>query len=143
MVADAYLPADGEIEAEHAWINEWADAAPAVVTREAVAPVAAATILPASAPAVVTPVVVAAVAEPAPTPAAPRDETRAPAADPASDQLLRDIVEIEFARDMLEREPVPEPSAHRRIRMPVTVGGVLGLILVTAASVAAGLIKVR
>jgi hypothetical protein len=142
MAGDAYLPADGEIEAEHVWVNEWADAAPAVVTHATVAPVVAASFLPASAPAVETPVVVAAVAEPAQA-AAARDETCAPAADPASEQLLRDIVEIEFARDMLEREPVPEPTARRRIRMPVTVGGVLGLILVTAASVAAGLIKVR
>jgi hypothetical protein len=137
MAGDAYLPADGEIEAEHVWVNEWTGAVPTMVTHETGAPTS-----PAGAPVFVTPAVVAPVAL-AQTPAAPRDEPRAPTADPASDQLLRDIVEIEFARDMLEREPVPEPVARPRIRMPVTVGGVLGLILVTAASVVAGLIKVR
>ncbi len=143
MAGDAYLPADGEIEAEHAWVNEWAEPDAAPVTHEAIAPMvtASAAILPVQTPAITAPVAVAQ-AMAAQVPAASR-EAHVPAAEPADDQLLRDIMEIEFARDMLEREPEPKPTTRRRIRMPVTVGGMLGFMLVTAASVVAGLIKVR
>jgi hypothetical protein len=136
MAADAYLPADDEIEAEHAWVNEWtaAEAAPAALSVPATANSPAAV-----APAVGGPLTILPVAVPA-APVATDDENLAPTTDPSDEQLLSDLVEIAFARDMLERE-VSAPPARRRIHMPVVVGGMLGLILVTAASIAAGLIK--
>jgi hypothetical protein len=140
MVGDAYLPADGEIEAEHAWVNEWT--APAAASIAAAHEVGApAAITPAASAVVVAmPTIVAPAAAPAATFIAPSGGN---IADPATDQLLRDVVEIAFARDMLEREPVTMPKRRGRIRMPVVVGGVLGLIMVMTASVVAGLIKVQ
>jgi hypothetical protein len=73
-MADAYLCPDGEVEAEHVWVNEWADGARAAVV-ETLAP----------APSL------------GEAPAALADQD-------LSDQLLRDLAEIERVRDDLERE---------------------------------------
>jgi hypothetical protein len=74
MTRDIYLHADGEVEAEHVWVNEWADGVYATVVETV-----------------------------APAPPAMEAPAERPDQDP-SDQLLRDLAEIERVRDGLERE---------------------------------------
>ena len=73
-MADAYLFPDGEVEAEHVWVNEWADGVRAAVIGTF---------------------------SPAPSLG---DAPDALAHQDLSDQLLRDMAEIERARDGLEQE---------------------------------------
>jgi hypothetical protein len=113
------------------WVNAWAASA------KAEAPSAAA---PARqfepAPAARVPIVAA----PAPPPA-----------PPVAPQLLRDIAEIEMARDALEVLPVGTPSASRRTQtlalvpsrtsetLPVILGGVILLVMLMAFGAAAAM----
>jgi hypothetical protein len=94
------------------------------------------------------------VAEAPPKAAVPaRDPVIAPVA-PAlpQDQLMRDIAEIERARDALDAVPVGGFSARRRQALtlvpsrttdpvPVVVGGVLALVMLTVFGAAAAMTK--
>ncbi len=109
------------------WVNAWADfARPETATAEAVAP------------APVTPSKPAIVASPAPT---------LPA-----DQLMRDIAEIERVRDALDQLPVAVSFSKRTQALtlvparttdpvPVVVGGVLALVMLTVFGAAAAMTK--
>lgn len=125
-------------DAGYEWVNAWAATAmaetSAAMKGEAPAPVAATTEpVIASAPVFVTPV---------------RDK---PA---VSDQLMRDIAEIERARDALDALPLTASfSARRRTQaltlvpsrtsdmVPVVVGGVLALVMLTVFGAAAAMTK--
>ena len=126
---------DGQFE----WVNAWAESAaktePAITT----APVAeAAVTAPAEA-------VVAAAPKPIMT-------ARIAPALPA-DQLMRDIAEIERVRDALAAIPVAASSSKRRTQaltlvpsrttdpVPVVVGGVLALVMLTVFGAAAAMTK--
>ena len=86
----------------------------------------------------------------APTDTAPQ-ATRAPT--PPDDQLARDIADIERARDALALLPVGTFSARRRTQaltlvpsrtsdtVPVFVGGVLALVMLTVIGAAAAMTK--
>lgn len=91
--------------------------------------------------------------------AAPVIAHSVPAADPQvtptlPDQLMIDIAEIERARDALEALPIaPGSSARRRTqaltlvpsrtsdKVPVVVGGVLALVMLTVFGAAAAMTK--
>ena len=122
---------------QYEWVNAWARSAQAdtacVVTTEP-APASAAPAKAADA-IVPTPVI------------APMAHTL------ADDQLMRDIAEIERARDALAAMPVAGFSARRRTQAltlvparttdlaPVIVGGVLALVMLTVFGAAAAMTK--
>ena len=126
---------DGQFE----WVNAWAESAaktePAVMT----APVAEAVVM-APADAVVS------------VPPKPIVTARIAPALPA-DQLMRDIAEIERVRDALAAIPVVASSSKRRTQaltlvpsrttdpVPVVVGGVLALVMLTVFGAAAAMTK--
>src|SRR5262245_31018293 len=85
---------------------------------------------------------------------APAFVTRGPDKPAVSDQLMRDIAEIERARDALEALPLAASfSARRRTQaltlvpsrtsdmVPVVVGGVLALVMLTVFGAAAAMTK--
>jgi hypothetical protein len=94
--------------------------------------------MPKAEPFVVAPVV-AAVAQPAPAPISP-------------DQLMRDIAEIERVRDALAAQPAPVFAKGRTQALtlvparttdavPVVIGGVLALVMLTVFGAAAAMTK--
>ena len=121
------------------WVNAWAETAaktePAMMAAPATGPGVAA---PAEAVAAVP----------------PRTGTSARIASALpADQLMRDIAEIERARDALAAIPVAASSAKRRTQalmlvpsrttdsVPVVVGGVLALVMLTVFGAAAAMTK--
>jgi hypothetical protein len=85
---------------------------------------------------------------------APAFVTAAPAKPAVSDQLLLDIAEIERARDALDALPLAASSSARRRTqaftlvpsrtsdmVPVVVGGVLALVMLTVFGAAAAMTK--
>ena len=93
-------------------------------------------------------------AAPEPDPAPATAATAAPFAPFPPDQLMRDIAEIERARDALDALPlVAGVSAPRRMQalmlvpsrtsdmVPVVVGGVLALVMLTVFGAAAAMTK--
>jgi hypothetical protein len=92
-------------------------------------------------------------AVPASTPELPASAEPAPMAAPAPEnQLMRDIAEIERARDALESLPLGTFSARRRQALtlvpgrtgdavPVVIGGVLALVMLTVFGAAAAMTK--
>jgi hypothetical protein len=121
---------------QYEWVNTWAASAAADTSAQAEAPAASS-----SAPAAVAPKV-----EIAP-PSAP-----APVAASPSDQLSRDIAEIERARDALDALPTRTFSVRRTQALtlvptrttdavPIVVGGVLALVMLTVFGAAAAMTK--
>jgi hypothetical protein len=123
------------------WVNAWAES-----TQAAKAEPAAMT------PPAAEPAVTAEPAVVAPAPPNPIMTTRiAPA--PPEDQLMRDIAEIERARDALAAMPVAASLSKRRTQaltlvpsrttdpVPVVVGGVLALVMLTVFGAAAAMTK--
>jgi hypothetical protein len=114
------------------WVNAWAETAQAAKPEPAVPPAP----VEAVAPPPPQPVVAARV-----TPALP------------DDQLMRDIAEIERARDALAAIPVATALSRRRTQalmlvpsrttdpVPVVVGGVLALVMLTVFGAAAAMTK--
>jgi hypothetical protein len=116
-------------DAGYEWVNAWAASAmvetSAAMKGEEVAPV---------------------VADPVPIAAAPT-------APVLPDQLIIDIAEIERARDALEALPIMTTSPARRTQaltlvpsrtsdmVPVVVGGVLALVMLTVFGAAAAMTK--
>ncbi len=107
------------------WVNAWAETAQA-------AP------MPKAEPFVVAPVVLQHVAQP--TPVVPPD------------QLMRDIAEIERVRDALAAQPAPVfakgrtqaltlAPARTTDAVPVMIGGVLALVMLTVFGAAAAMTK--
>ena len=106
------------------WVNAWAETAQA-------AP------MPKAEPFVVAPVVLQHVAQP--TPVVPPD------------QLMRDIAEIERVRDALAAQPAPvfakgrtqalTAPARTTDAVPVMIGGVLALVMLTVFGAAAAMTK--
>lgn len=95
---------------------------------------------------------------PAPTTApTPKSESATPVAARSApvprDQLMRDIAEIERARDRLAAQPVALSFAGRRTQaltlvpsrttdpVPVVIGGVLALVMLTVFGAAAAMTK--
>jgi hypothetical protein len=89
-------------------------------------------------------------------PAAPPPQLaskNAPLADKPNDQLARDIADIERARDALAQLPVGTFSARRGVQaltlvpsrtsdaVPVVIGGVLALVMLTVFGAAAAMTK--
>jgi hypothetical protein len=122
----------GRDQDQFEWVNAWADSAKAQPA--AFEPVARAV---AKAPAVIVPtVVIAPIASSIP-----------------DDQLMRDIAEIEKARDALAAMPVGSFSVKRRTQAltlvparrsdpaPVIIGGVLALVMLTVFGAAAAMTK--
>ena len=110
------------------WMNAWAETPTAEPA------------MPKAEPFVVAPVVVAAVAQPA------------PAAPISPDQLMRDIAEIERVRDALAAQPAPVFAKGRTQALtlvparttdavPVVIGGVLALVMLTVFGAAAAMTK--
>ena len=126
---------DGQFE----WVNAWAEAAAKTEPAVMAAPVAEG--------AVMAPAEAAVSAPPKPLVTA-----RIAPALPA-DQLMRDIAEIERARDALAAMPVMVSSSKRRTQaltlvpsrttdpVPVVVGGVLALVMLTVFGAAAAMTK--
>lgn len=126
------------------WVNAWAATAMAEMSAA----------MKGEAPAVVAPAVQGApTAEPATAPV-PAFVVAAPDKPAASDQLMRDIAEIERARDALDALPLTASfSARRRTQaltlvpsrtsdmVPVVVGGVLALVMLTVFGAAAAMTK--
>ena len=126
------------------WVNAWAATAMAETSAA----------MKGEAPAAVAPRVDAAPKpEPATTPA-PAFVIATPAKPAVSDQLLLDIAEIERARDALDALPLAASfSARRRTQaltlvpsrtsdmVPVVVGGVLALVMLTVFGAAAAMTK--
>ena len=88
------------------------------------------------------------------TPPAPAFVPAAPEKPAISDQLMRDIAEIERARDLLDALPLTASfSARRRTQaltlvpsrtsdmVPVVVGGVMALVMLTVFGAAAAMTK--
>ena len=109
------------------WVNAWADAAPA-------AP------MPQAEPFTVPPVAL----EPA--------QPVTPPAPISPDQLMRDIAEIERVRDALAAQPTPVFAKGRTQALtlvparttdavPVVIGGVLALVMLTVFGAAAAMTK--
>jgi hypothetical protein len=113
------------------WVNAWAQASKA-------------TVVAAAEP--------AASAAPANAAVASADPVGARAAPP-EDQLMRDIAEIERTRDVLAAMPLRSFSAKRRTQalmlvpartadpVPVVIGGVLALVMLTVFGAAAAMTK--
>ena len=131
-------------EAGYEWVNAWAASAMAE-TSAAMKGEAVATVAPS--------VDVAPKAGPVTAPA-PAFVVAAPDKPAASDQLMRDIAEIERARDALDALPLAASfSARRRTQaftlvpsrtsdmVPVVVGGVLALVMLTVFGAAAAMTK--
>jgi len=108
------------------WVNAWAETAQA-------AP------MPKAEPFVVAPVVLQHVAQPIPVvPISP-------------DQLMRDIAEIERVRDALAAQPQPvfakgrtqalTAPARTTDAVPVVIGGILALVMLTVFGAAAAMTK--
>jgi len=131
-------------DAGYEWVNAWAASAmvetSAAMKGEPLAPVA-------------PKVDVAPKAEPATAPA-PAFVIAAPDNPALSDQLMLDIAEIERARDALDALPLAASfSARRRTQaltlvpsrtsdmVPVVVGGVLALVMLTVFGAAAAMTK--
>jgi hypothetical protein len=126
------------------WVNAWAASAMAETSAA----------MKGEAPAAVAPRVdTAPKPEPATTPA-PSFAIAAPTKPAVSGQLLLDIAEIERARDALEALPLAASfSARRRTQaltlvpsrtsdmVPVVVGGVLALVMLTVFGAAAAMTK--
>jgi hypothetical protein len=126
------------------WVNAWAATAMAETSAA----------MKGEAPAAVAPRVdVAPKVESATTPA-PAFVIATPAKPAVSDQLLLDIAEIERARDALDALPLAASfSARRRTQaltlvpsrtsdmVPVVVGGVLALVMLTVFGAAAAMTK--
>jgi hypothetical protein len=126
------------------WVNAWAATAMAETSAA----------MKGEAPAAVAPRVdTAPKPEPATTPA-PSFAIAAPTKPAVSGQLLLDIAEIERARDALEALPLAASfSARRRTQaltlvpsrtsdmVPVVVGGVLALVMLTVFGAAAAMTK--
>ena len=120
------------------WVNAWAESAAKTEPAAMAAPVAEAAV---TAPA-------EAVATAPPQPMTARIAPTLPA-----DQLMRDIAEIERARDALAAMPVAASSSKRRTQaltlvpsrttdpVPVVVGGVLALVMLTVFGAAAAMTK--
>ena len=123
---------DGQFE----WVNAWAEAA--AKTAVMAAPVA-------------EPAVMASAEAVAPAPPKPVTARSAPALP--ADQLMRDLAEIERARDALAAIPVAASTSKRRTQaltlvpsrttdpVPVVVGGVLALVMLTVFGAAAAMTK--
>jgi hypothetical protein len=123
------------------WVNAWAESA--------AKPEPAAMAAPVGEPAVTVPPVEAVVA---PAPAKPIMTARIAPALP-EDQLMRDIAEIERARDALAAMPVAASLSKRRTQaltlvpsrttdpVPVVVGGVLALVMLTVFGAAAAMTR--
>ena len=122
----------GRDQDQFEWINAWADSA----KRQ---------------PAVSDPVAPA--VEKAPEAMAPKVVIAPMASSLPDDQLMRDIAEIEKARDALDVMPVGGFSAKRRMQAltlvpsrrsdpaPVIIGGVLALVMLTVFGAAAAMTK--
>jgi hypothetical protein len=118
-----------EQDLQFEWVNAWAEAAK-----------------PAAAPA--TPK-----ADPVLVPAVAAQPPVAQLAVPvAADQLMRDIAEIERVRDVLAARPGPVFAKHRTQALtlvpartsdavPVVIGGVLALVMLTVFGAAAAMTK--
>jgi len=131
-------------DAGYEWVNAWAATAMAETSAA----------MKGEVPAAVLPRVdVAPKTEPVIAPA-PAFFTAVPDKPEASDQLMRDIAEIERARDALEALPLTASfSARRRTQaltlvpprtsdmVPVVVGGVLALVMLTVFGAAAAMTK--
>lgn len=120
---------------QYEWANTWAASAMADTSAQAEAPLGSS-----NAPAAVSP------AEIAPAPAA------AQVAPSPSDQLAHDISEIEKARDALDALPTGTFSVRRTQALtlvptrttdavPIVVGGVLALVMLTVFGAAAAMTK--
>ena len=119
------------------WVNAWAaDTAKPESKSESARPAPA---MPKAEPFVV-PAVLPSVAQPA------------PAAPIAPDQLMRDIAEIERVRDALAAQPMPVFAKGRTQALtlvparttdavPVVIGGVLALVMLTVFGAAAAMTK--
>ena len=120
------------------WVNAWAESAAKAEPAVMAALLAEAAV---TAPA-------EAVVAPPPKPMTARTAPALPA-----DQLMRDIAEIERARDALAAMPVMVSSSKRRTQaltlvpsrttdpVPVVVGGVLALVMLTVFGAAAAMTK--
>ena len=125
---------DGQFE----WVNAWAESVAKPEPAVMAAPVAESAV---TAPA-------EAVATAPPQPMTARIAPSLPA-----DQLMRDLAEIERARDALAAIPVMVSSSKRRTQaltlvpsrttdpVPVVVGGVLALVMLTVFGAAAAMTK--
>ena len=123
------------------WVNAWAESAQATRAEPAV-------MTPPVEPVVTAPVEAVA----APVPPKPVMTARIAPALP-EDQLMRDIAEIERARDALAAMPVAASLSKRRTQaltlvpsrttdpVPVVVGGVLALVMLTVFGAAAAMTK--
>ncbi len=122
-----------EQDLQFEWVNAWAEAA-----KPAAAPA-----MPKADP-VLVPAVVAQppVVQPAATLAAPI----------SADQLMRDIAEIERVRDVLAAQPTPVFAKGRTQALtlvpartsdavPIVIGGVLALVMLTVFGAAAAMTK--
>ena len=131
-------------DAGYEWVNAWA--ASAMVETSAA--------MKAEAPAAIAPNVDVAPTEETVTAPAPAFVIAGPDKPGAADQLMRDIAEIERARDALEALPLAASfSARRRTQaltlvpsrtsdmVPVVVGGVLALVMLTVFGAAAAMTK--
>ena len=109
------------------WVNAWAQGAKPEPA------------MPQAEPFVVPVAVVEAVAQPTPAPISP-------------DQLMRDIAEIERVRDALAAQPTPVFAKGRTQALtlvparttdavPVVIGGVLALVMLTVFGAAAAMTK--
>ena len=119
------------------WVNAWAESAAKAEPAVMAAPLAEAVTAPAEA-----------VVAPPPKPMTARIAPALPA-----DQLMRDIADIERARDALAAMPVMVSSSKRRTQaltlvpsrttdpVPVVVGGVLALVMLTVFGAAAAMTK--
>ena len=109
------------------WVNAWAEGSKATTTSSV---------------------------QPEPVVSAAPDSVIAPVAHaPPEDQLTRDIAEIEHARDALAALPVGTFSVRRRTQaltlvpsrtadsVPVIIGGVLALVMLTVFGAAAAMTK--
>ena len=125
---------DGQFE----WVNAWAESVAKTEPAVMAAPVAESAV---TAPA-------EAVATAPPQPMTARIAPSLPA-----DQLMRDLAEIERARDALAAIPVAASLSKRRTQaltlvpsrttdpVPVVVGGVLALVMLTVFGAAAAMTK--
>ena len=95
----------------------------------------------------------AALTAPAPAGAKPVMKVQVATQPPLGDQLMRDIAEIERVRDTLAAVPVSRPFSKGRTQaltlvpsrtsdsVPVVIGGVLALVMLTVFGAAAAMTK--